>query len=410
MGTCDVERLLLTLLPALAVATFGCDEPAKSDGGSKSEAKSGDAKASDAKADGGKQTGAPPKPVLRPEDELPSCPSGKWCGPRKAAYKVAVKKKPPSLGCAPQLGGSTEHAELTSDPVYEGLTVSASEMHATIDVPATEAKRATGDIETCCYNWVESCPGGRALVDSASVPVTAPTHPGSAWRGDSLQLEVDPEIAAEAAAQWLQDAAMEHASVGSFSRATLELMAVGAPPELLLDCQRAAIDEIDHAKACVEIAVACGGEPTSFGPLDVPPPRAADLARLAADTFVEGCVGETTAALWVDRAASAVSNEALRAVLIRIAKDETKHSALAWCTVRWAIETGGPSVLDAVLRRADELRATLPTQSAEPSPHRAALAQVGRLDAAAQDQARSDAWQGIVEPMLSGLSDESATA
>ena len=33
------------------------------------------------------------------------------------------------------------------------------------------------------------------------------------------------------------------------------------------------------------------------GPLDSPPPRARTLAGLAVDTFVEGCVGETVAAL-----------------------------------------------------------------------------------------------------------------
>ncbi|MBT9554900.1 MAG: hypothetical protein IV100_02675, partial [Myxococcales bacterium] len=39
--------------------------------------------------------------------------------------------------------------------------------------------------------------------------------------------------------RWLSVAALEHASVGSFARFTLQLLAVGAPPDLLLATQQA---------------------------------------------------------------------------------------------------------------------------------------------------------------------------
>ena len=45
------------------------------------------------------------------------------------------------------------------------------------------------------------------------------------------------------AAEWSRDALAEHASIASFARFSLQLMAVGAPSALLADAQRAASDE-----------------------------------------------------------------------------------------------------------------------------------------------------------------------
>jgi hypothetical protein len=49
---------------------------------------------------------------------------------------------------------------------------------------------------------------------------------------------------ARLAAQWATDGAAEHASIASFARVTLQLMALGAPAGLLADTQRGAADEV----------------------------------------------------------------------------------------------------------------------------------------------------------------------
>jgi len=134
--------------------------------------------------------------------------------------------------------------------------------------------------------------------------------------------------------------------------------------------------------------------------MKVPLPREPDLARLAADTFVEGCVGETTAALVMERAASGAQDDRLKSILARISGEESDHAALAWATVAWAIEQGGSRVLEAVKARAEELRETLPRgRTAEPGP----LALAGRLSTTELERARFDAWLGIIEPMLARL-------
>lgn len=409
MKPADVERLLLALLPALALSTGACDSK-KEDGDKPNVAAEGGKAAGDGKAaDDGKAAGnggpkldvgtqAIPPP---PEHDMPSCPSGTWCGPKKAALKIAEKKKPASLGCPPTLAGGPEFAALEKEKVYEGLWIGSDAIYANIDEPATEEKRKAGDADTCCYRWVESCPGGRPCLDERGAPVTADLREGEAWLESRFAIALPDSLRSIAAEQWLKDAAMEHASVASFNRASLELMAVGAPPHLLRGHQQAALDEIEHARSCVSLATACGGAPREPGAMKVPLPREPDLARLAADTFVEGCVGETTAALVMERAAAGADDDRLKSILSRIAGEESDHAALAWATVAWAVEQGGARVLEAVERRANELRNTLPARvpSAEAGP----LAKAGRLSEPELVRTRLDAWHGIVEPMLARL-------
>ena len=49
---------------------------------------------------------------------------------------------------------------------------------------------------------------------------------------------------ASKAQAWRLSGLAEHSSVAAFARAALELMAVGAPAELVADAHQAAIDEV----------------------------------------------------------------------------------------------------------------------------------------------------------------------
>jgi len=98
--------------------------------------------------------------------------------------------------------------------------------------------------------------------------------------------------------QWLQSALSEHASVASFSRFTLQLLSVGAPPELIHKAQQAAVDEIRHAQLAFGLASAYAGHSISPGNYDshivsVNP----DMFEMCTLTAMEGCVSETFATL-----------------------------------------------------------------------------------------------------------------
>jgi hypothetical protein len=60
------------------------------------------------------------------------------------------------------------------------------------------------------------------------------------------------------------------------------------------------------------------------------------LAEIAIENAVEGCVRETYGALVATYQARAAGDVDLRSAMQQIAKDETRHAALAWKIHEWA--------------------------------------------------------------------------
>ena len=67
------------------------------------------------------------------------------------------------------------------------------------------------------------------------------------WAGEPAVM-ADEGTQRALASAWLADALLEHASIASFAQTTLKLLALGAPSDLIADSQRAALDEVEHAK------------------------------------------------------------------------------------------------------------------------------------------------------------------
>ncbi len=157
------------------------------------------------------------------------------------------------------------------------------------------------------------------------------------------------------AAAWAHDAVMEHASIASFARFTLELLAIGAPADLVWASQQAGLDETGHAKACFGIASRLTGRKLGPGPLDVEGAVASnDLAAIIAGTVKEGCVGETLSALLAEARAERADDPEIRQVLTTISEEEARHAELAWRFLGWAIERGGRPIREAAVRAFDE--------------------------------------------------------
>ena len=181
------------------------------------------------------------------------------------------------------------------------------------------------------------------------------SRPGAAWPSRDAPVEfASPEHAALAGRKWLELARYEHASIAAFARVSLDLLGLGAPPQLIEDCHRAALDEVEHAKAALAVARALLDEDVDFGPLPLPSARTASLREVAVEALVEGCIGEATAAARAEVAAGRACAP-IATVLRTIAADETRHAALGWATVRWALQRD-PSLMPALLDALDEHR------------------------------------------------------
>jgi hypothetical protein len=271
----------------------------------------------------------PPQPTPTPTPIAPdtrpraTCPSGQWCG----VVDPPDTGEGAVLGCPPSVNPRVK-------PIDPAKPDGPGGPRTSFDIEVTKAKRAAGIGNACCYDWVIPCPGGRALRDGDGAVQASFT-------------DVAPRRVAgrtphpEAAAAWLSDAGFEYTSVASFARAALELMAVGAPAELIRDCHLAALDELRHAEVCAEIAWSLGAAPVVPRVVPALAPREASWVRIAVDTFLEGCVGETLAALVLRAAAAECPDLELRAAIEAIAEDEERHAALAWRTLRVALERGG---------------------------------------------------------------------
>jgi hypothetical protein len=149
------------------------------------------------------------------------------------------------------------------------------------------------------------------------------------------------------AASWLRNALEEHASVAAFGRFSLHLLSIGAPRDLVARSHAAALDEIRHARACFSLARRYGSERQgpgalslagAFGPLD--------LREIVELTVEEGCVGETLGVVLLRGQLRVAVDPAVRAVLLRLLRDEVRHAELAWSFLHWALSIG-----DAGLRR-----------------------------------------------------------
>ncbi len=164
-----------------------------------------------------------------------------------------------------------------------------------------------------------------------------------------VALELDAATAKFLAKAWLRDALEEHASIAAFSRLTLYLLSVGAPPDLLIASQRASIDEIQHARSCFALARRCDGRIDGPGPLKVEDAvRDLSLEELAFLSAQEGCVGETLGVSMAREQFDNATDPHVRSLLKRLVRDESRHAHLAWRFAAWAIRKGGSPVLKAI--------------------------------------------------------------
>jgi hypothetical protein len=363
-------------------------------------------------------------------DEEEGCPSGDWCGSPNDARLFAIEHVPDQLGCPSKILAKPEttNALKKSDKRWEGLSFHPM-MQGRLMTSVTKDKRAEGDAEICCYHWFEYC-SGRPLLDGETM-IVAPLRPGSSWScepsevaapGDRPDSAIDPALRARLGELWVEDARMEHASIAAFERATLELMAMAAPPELLGEVQLAAADEVAHAQRCFGLAARFSGQQREPGPLTTLEPRVvgladsdveqarADWVRLALDTFVEGCVGETIATLIAKRGMRRCEDPASYATLETIVDDEGRHAGLAWQTIRWITEACGEhreAVLAALEQQAEAMAADARQACGEDlppaDPQADELARFGRCDRRTELLARRDAWAELILPTLVAL-------
>lgn len=285
--------------------------------------------------------------------------------------------------------------------------------HNNPDCPATQGKNpyTHGTNSQCCYGSIEPIPPpaverdrpyrGRAA-RVAGDAVVAPVRGGRTW-SDGLRPRTDGIAAATCAAlrdAWQVAAQMEHASIAAFSALSLRLIALGAPADLIARTHEAALDEIRHARIAFALASAYADAPLEPARFDdvARLPVATTLAALARETFLDGCIEETAAAVDAALAAGTATDPVVADALRAIAEDEGRHAELAWAIVAWCVRSE-PAI-------ANELQALLAEQLAAPRAPESAggpLAGHGVRSDADSARTKADVVREIVAPCLAAL-------
>jgi hypothetical protein len=208
----------------------------------------------------------------------------------------------------------------------------------------------------CCYDLsvtTSACYVGRAfLVDDGFLKSTL--RKGGQWSHGPAPVvsDLSPKTRRALADAWAKDGLFEHASVATFARFAIQLLSVGAPARLLHETLAAGRDEIRHAELCFALASAYAGEPLEADCFPIGDQLHVDraLPDIVMETVIEGCIGETLAAMQAAAQLELATDPAVVAALEATIEDESRHAELAWRVVAWAIRVGGPDVRGAAER------------------------------------------------------------
>ncbi len=175
---------------------------------------------------------------------------------------------------------------------------------------------------------------------------------------------LDAETRAVLRDLWLHDARKEHASVPAFGQVAWQLVALGAPADLVRRAHLSCLQEIDHAERCFALASAYGGEDLGVqdmpallsGGAELPSDRLRALVKVATEALTDGALLEDYNAELAATALADVRDPAAREALVRVVEDEREHARLAWDIIAFCVERGGDPVARALRKTFDRLQ------------------------------------------------------
>ncbi len=311
MTTTKLERLFARIvtaaLPACAVAgAVACGAVASSNGspdGGVTQPNDSDARADDAHANNGDAQDNP--------TDGATLGDGDWI-PQDASADAFCSQP---LSCCPFL--ATLDSGLPDANDFDGAVLG----------PGQSGDAGQSECAALCGRYVFSC-----TVESAGPPAVVSCQPDCTGRRPAGLRAGASGARSPLGAYFASMTQLEAASVPAFRRMARELAGFGAPRALVRAAERAARDEVRHARAAAAMARRFGARAASF---EVDACGARSLEEFAIENAIEGCVRETYGALVATWQARAAGDAQVRSHMQRIARDETAHAALAWKTDAW---------------------------------------------------------------------------
>ena len=239
------------------------------------------------------------------------------------------------------LGAIDSNTEAVLLASFSGIDVNCA-MAGTAPGFGTEVRPIDGGYEVRSQS--NSCPNGMrerhtlelgrdgSILGHTIEPLGISSCPVEGRRPAGLRASAPLRASSRLGAYFASAARFEAASVFAFERLARELAALSAPTALVTAALRSSLEEIGHARAMTLLARRFGAEPAA---VEIAPWAARDAFAIALENAVEGCAGETYAALVAQYQALSAEDVEARAVFAAIADDETRHAELAWQVARW---------------------------------------------------------------------------
>jgi hypothetical protein len=337
-----------------------------------------------------------------------SCHSDAECGPGLLCISTST-----GLGRTPFACQTAEDECTATCPNYNSTGPNGAEQYLFGSCTLTVRSDGTRQ-RTCSYSSGTGGTCGRPFLVEGAALVARAVRRGD-WLAAVAELRMEsitPELRAALAAAWSEAALMEHASIAAFARFSLELLALGAPAELVGDAARAMSDEQQHAELCFALASAYAGAPLGPGPLEVRGCLSdVSLGAVLVTTFLEGCVGETLAAVEARERARHVLDPLLEDALLRIAEDEARHAALAWRFVQWALAQSDAADAGTLFTLLETERSRhVPAEALPPGVSEALARAHALVPAVERWRLRREVLDEIVAPCLHALCPRNASA
>jgi hypothetical protein len=154
--------------------------------------------------------------------------------------------------------------------------------------------------------------------------------------------DLAPEVREELARIWAERIPTEYRSITGFATLSFDLIAAGAPVDLVAVCHRVCIDELRHTELAVRMVELYGGtrpalpREISSLPADATVSATAQACRSA---IALSCLGETFACTELAMLRERAVDPVVKGVLTVFLADEIVHARVGWAYLAHALKT-----------------------------------------------------------------------
>ncbi len=159
------------------------------------------------------------------------------------------------------------------------------------------------------------------------------------------------DVRTELARIWGERIPTEYRSITGFGTFSFDLIAAGAPPDLVAVCHRVCIDELRHTELAVRMVEVYGGRrpqlPREISTLPATEGISA-VAQAARSAISLSCLGETFACTELTMLRDRAVDPVVRGVLTVFLSDEIVHARIGWAYLSHAIRSADEGTQRAV--------------------------------------------------------------